>query len=90
MMQGAIQTMHAERGLGYIRDATGGNVFTHRSTLTLPESFATLEIGIGAEFEPESGAKGPRTEKVTVTFIETPSVLSFNELAASFQRHGAG
>jgi hypothetical protein len=27
MIQGAMQTMHAERGFGCLRDANGGNVF---------------------------------------------------------------
>jgi cold shock CspA family protein len=54
MMQGAMQTMHAERGFGCLRDANGGNVFSHRRALTLLESFATLGVGIGVEFEPES------------------------------------
>jgi hypothetical protein len=53
-------------------------------------SFATLEVRIGGEFKPESGPKGPRTAKITVTLIETPAVLSCSELAASLQRHAAG
>jgi cold shock protein len=90
MMQGAIQTMHAERGFGCIRDANGGNAFSHRSAPTAPTSFATLEVGRGVEFESESGPKGPRAAKITVTLMETASILSCNELAASFQRHAAG
>jgi cold shock CspA family protein len=90
MMQGATQSIHAERGFGFIRDANGGNVFFHRGALTPPGSFAALEVGIGVEFEPGSGPGGLRTVKITVTPIDTPAVLSFNELAASFQRHVAG
>jgi hypothetical protein len=47
MMQGAVQTVHVECGFGCIRDATGGNVISHRSALTLFEGFATLEVGKG-------------------------------------------
>jgi hypothetical protein len=90
MMQGAMQTMQVERNFGCLRDANGGNFFPHRRALTLLESFATLGVRIGVEFEPESGPKGPRTAKITVTLMETPAVLSFNELAASFQRQAAG
>jgi CspA family cold shock protein len=90
MMQGTIQTIHAERGFGFIRDANGGHVFFHRSAMTPPESFATLEVGRGVEFEPESGPKGPHTVKITVTPLEMPPVPSFEELAAYFQRHAAG
>jgi cold shock CspA family protein len=82
--------MHAERGFGCIQDVRGGHVFSLRSALTPPESFATLKIGIGVEFEPKAGPKGPCTAKTTVTFLEAHSVLSCNELAACFQRHTAG
>jgi cold shock CspA family protein len=75
---------------GAIRAANGSNVFSHRRALTLLESFATLKVRIGVEFEPKAGPKGPRTAKTTVTLLEAPSVLSCNELAACFQRHTAG
>ena len=42
------------------------------------------------EFEPESGPKGLRTEKITVTPLETPPLRSFEELAAHVHRHAAG
>jgi cold shock CspA family protein len=90
MMQGTIQTMHAECGFGCLPDANGGNVFSHRSAPTAPASFAILEVGIGVEFGSESGPEGPRAAKISVTLMDTPSILSCNELAASFQRHAAG
>lgn len=65
-MQGTIQSIRAERGFGFIRDAAGGDVFFHRSALTHPDNFATLEVGMVVEFEPESGPKGPRAAKITV------------------------
>lgn len=65
-MQGTIQRIRAERGFGFIRDAAGGDVFFHRSALTHPDSFATLEVGMMVEFEPESGPKGPRAANITV------------------------
>jgi len=89
MMQGALQTMHVECGFGCLQDANGGNVCSHRSALTLLESFATLEVGKGSSSS-RSRVQRARTAKITVRLIETPSVLSFNELAASFQRHAAG
>ena len=89
MMQGTIQTIHAKRGFGFIRDTEGVKVFFRRSALTPPASFASLEVGVRVEFEPESGPKGPRTAKITVTPLETPPGLSFEELAAYFQRHAA-
>jgi cold shock CspA family protein len=90
MMQGTIQTIHAERGFGFIRDTKGGHIFFRRSAMTPPESFATLEVGSGVAFEPESGPKGPCAVKITVTPLETPPVPSFEALAAYFQRHAAG
>jgi cold shock CspA family protein len=84
-MQGIIQSIRAERDFGFIRDAEGAQVFFRRSALTPPASFASLEVGMRVEFEPESGPKGPRTATITVRPLETPPVLSLNELAAYFQ-----
>jgi cold shock CspA family protein len=89
-MQGTIQTLHAKRGFGFIRDTEGAKVFFRRSALTPPASFASLEVGMRVEFEPESGPKGPRTATITVTPRETPPVLSFEALAAYVHRHAAG
>jgi cold shock protein len=89
-MHGTIQTIHAARGFGFLRDPEGAEVFFHRSALTPPERFATLEVGMQVEFEPESGPKGPRTAKLTVTPVKTPPLRSFEELAAHVHRHAAG
>jgi cold shock CspA family protein len=89
MMQGTIQTLHAKHGFGFLRDTEGAKVFFRRSALTPPASFASLEVGMRVEFEPESGPKGPRTATITVTPLETPPILSLNELAAYFHRHAA-
>ena len=90
MRHGTIQTLHATRGFGFLRDTEGATVFFRRSALTPPASFASLAVGMRVAFEPESGPKGPRAATITVTPIEAPPVLSFKELAAYFQRHAAG
>jgi cold shock CspA family protein len=90
MRPGTIQTLNAKRGFGFLRDTEGARVFFRRSALTPPARFATLEVGMQVEFEPESGPKGPRTATITVTPLETPPVLSFEALAAYFHRHAAG
>jgi cold shock protein len=90
MMQGTIQSLRAARGFGFIRDTAGAEVFFHRSALTPPERFATLEVGMRVEFEPESGPKGLRTAKITVTPLKTPPLRSFEELAAHVHRYAAG
>ena len=89
-MHGTIQTIHAARGFGFIRGPEGAEVFFHRSALTPPERFATLAVGMRVEFEPESGPKGLRTVKLTVTPVKTPPLRSFEELAAHVHRHAAG
>jgi cold shock CspA family protein len=78
MMQGTIQTVHAKRGFGFLRDTEGAEVFSHCSALTPPERFATLEVGMQVEFEPESVPKGLRAAKLTIT----PLIRPFRELAA--------
>jgi cold shock CspA family protein len=89
MRHGTIHTIHAKRGCGFLRDTEGAKVFFRRSALTPPASFASLKVGMRVEFEPESGPQGPRTTKMTLASLETPSLLSFDELAACFQRHAA-
>jgi cold shock protein len=79
MMQGTIHSIRTERGFGFIRDTEGAEVFFHRSALTPPERFVTLEVGMRVEFEPESGPKGLRTAKITVTPLKTPPLRSFEE-----------
>jgi cold shock CspA family protein len=90
MMQGTIQTIHAPRSFGCLRDPEGAKVFFRRRALTPPARFATLEVGMRVEFEPESGPKGLRTATITITPLETPPVLSCEALAAYFHRHAAG
>jgi cold shock CspA family protein len=90
MIPGTIQTLNAKHGFGFIRDTEGAKVFFRRSALTPPASFASLEVGMQIEFEPEPGPNGPRAVTITVTPLETPPVLSFEELAAYFHRHAAG
>ena len=36
MMHGTIQTIHAARGFGFLRDPEGAEVFFHRSALPSP------------------------------------------------------
>ena len=89
MMQGTIQTIHAKRGFGFLRDTEGAEVFFHRRALTPPERFATLEVGMRVAFEPELGPKGLRAAQITVTPLKTPPIRSFEELATAFHRHAA-
>ena len=57
-MHGTIQTIHAARGFGFLRDPEGAEVFFHRSALTPPECFATLEVQTSSRFcLPQCGMK---------------------------------
>jgi cold shock CspA family protein len=89
-MQGTIHSIRPERGFGFIRDTGGAEVFFHRSAVTPPEGFAALAVGMPVEFEAETGPKGLRTTKLTVTPVKTPPLRSFAELAAHSHRYAAG
>ena len=89
-MHGTIHSSRPARGVGFIRDSEGAEVFVHRRALTPPESFATLAVGMPVAFEPESGPKGLRTAKITLTPVKTPPLRSFAELAAHSHRDAAG
>lgn len=65
-MQGTIQSIRTERGFGFIRDTKGGDVFFHHTSLTRPDRFDTLAVGMMVEFELEESPKGPRATKVTI------------------------
>jgi hypothetical protein len=56
-------------------------------TIVPPQRFATLEVGMRVEFEPESGPTGLRTATITVTPLKTPPIRSCQELAGYFHRH---
>jgi cold shock CspA family protein len=84
MRHGTIQTLHATRGFGFLRDTEGVEVFFHRRALTPPERLATLAVEMRVEFEPEPGPKGPRAATITVTPLKTPPIRSFQELADYF------
>jgi cold shock CspA family protein len=73
-VQGTIQSLRAERGFGFLRDAEGAEVFSHRSALTPPERMATLDVGRRGACEPESGPTGLRAAKLTVTPLQTPAI----------------
>jgi cold shock CspA family protein len=89
-MHGTIHSIRTERGFGFIRGTGGAEVFFHRSAVTPPEGFAALAVGMPVEFEAETGPKGLRTTKLTVTPVKTPPLRSFEELAAHSHRYAAG
>jgi CspA family cold shock protein len=65
-MQGTIQTLRSERGFGFIRDREGGDIFFHHTSVSQPDRFDALAVGMAVEFEVEASAKGPRAIKLRV------------------------
>ena len=67
LMTGTIKTLRADRGFGFIRDASGKEVFFHSSAIW-GEGIDNLREGDGVEFEiSDGGAKGPRATNVRRT-----------------------
>jgi cold shock protein len=65
-MTGTIQTIRAEKGFGFIKDATGKEYFFHRSAVS-GEGLENLKEGDSVEFDVGTGPKGPRAENVRRT-----------------------
>jgi CspA family cold shock protein len=65
-MQGTIHSLRHERGFGFIRDGEGRDVFFHHTSVTAPDRFDSLAVGMAVEFELEPSAKGPRATKLRV------------------------
>lgn len=62
-MTGTIRTIRAEKGFGFIKDATGKEYFFHRSAV-YGEELDNLSEGDSVEFDLGAGPKGPRAENV--------------------------
>jgi cold shock protein len=65
-MTGSIRTIRADKGFGFIRDATGKEYFFHKSAV-YGEGLEDLREGDSVEFELGAGPKGPRAENVRRT-----------------------
>ena len=65
-MTGTIRTLRADKGFGFIKDATGNDYFFHQSAI-YGEGIADLREGDSVEFEVSQGPKGPRAENVRRT-----------------------
>ena len=65
-MTGTIKTLRAEKGFGFITDATGKEFFFHQSAIQ-GEGIDMLREGDSVEFDVGQGPKGPRAENVRRT-----------------------
>lgn len=64
-MTGRIARIKPESGFGFIT-AGGVDYFFHRSDLTNPNDFETLDEGNKVTFEETHSPKGPRASKVMI------------------------
>jgi len=63
MAKGKVKWWDNKKGLGFIAQETGRDVFVHHTSI-LGEGFKTLREGEEVTFELVTGAKGPKAEKV--------------------------
>ncbi|WP_029088202.1 cold-shock protein [Brevibacterium album] len=65
MAQGTVKWFNAEKGYGFITDASGDqDVFVHWSAIQM-DGYRSLEEGQTVEFTVGQGEKGPQAEQVT-------------------------
>ena len=66
MATGTVKWFNAEKGYGFISQASGGDdVFVHFSAIQ-SEGYKSLNEGAQVEYEVEQGPKGPQARGVTV------------------------
>ncbi len=66
-MNGTIKTLRTDKGFGFIKDASGKEIFFHHSAI-FGEGIDDLREGDQVEFElGETGPKGPRAQSVRRT-----------------------
>ena len=62
--QGTVKWFNNEKGYGFIRRASGDDVFVHHSAIQ-GSGFKSLNEGDQVEFEITEGQKGPQAANVT-------------------------
>jgi cold shock protein len=65
-MTGTVRTIRADKGFGFIKDASGKEYFFHRSAVQ-GGGLESLNEGDTVQFELGEGPKGPRAENVRRT-----------------------
>jgi CspA family cold shock protein len=63
MPQGTVKFFNAEKGFGFISQASGDDVFVHFSNIA-GDGYRSLDEGQTVEFEVGSGRKGPEALNV--------------------------
>ena len=62
-MKGTVKWFNAKKGLGFISDENGNDVFVHFSALQM-DGFKVLDEGEEVEFDVVNGEKGPQASNV--------------------------
>jgi CspA family cold shock protein len=66
-VNGTIKTLRADKGFGFIKDASGKEIFFHHTAI-YGEGIDDLREGDQVEFDlGETGPKGPRAQSVRRT-----------------------
>ncbi len=65
LVPGTVQSVHSDKGFGFIKDEQGRQWFFHKSAVT-GGSFHELNVGARVQFEPGQGEKGPRANVVQI------------------------
>ncbi len=63
-MKGTVKWFNAQKGIGFIYDENGKEIFVHYSGIN-QEGFKTLENGQAVEFDLTEGTKGLQAVNVT-------------------------
>ena len=63
MVNGIVKWFNDKKGVGFISQENGDDVFVHHSSIQC-QGFKTLFVGDKVEFEIEEGQKGSRAAKV--------------------------
>ena len=62
---GTVKWFNTQKGYGFIKRDTGGDVFVHYSAI-VSDGFKTLNENARVEFSVEQGPKGPAAKNVRV------------------------
>jgi cold shock CspA family protein len=65
-MHGITQSLHTERGFGFLRDPEAIEFLFHHSALPSSDHFDTLAVGMVVEFVAEVSPKGSSATNITV------------------------
>ncbi|GMR04526.1 MAG: cold-shock protein [Thermodesulfobacteriota bacterium] len=63
MPSGKVKWFNETKGLGFIEEDEGGDVFVHYTSIQ-GEGFKTLREGQRVDFEVSEGPRGPKAENV--------------------------